>query len=257
MPSTREGCWRAAPAWSRALRLARAARTTRASRSSTPSMRPSRDRRERQRRSSCPRPLPRMPSSSRSTAGLSTVCRITEGIPVHDMMRVSGYIKGKDATLIGPNCPASSRPRTNVSIMPGDIFMRGNVGVVSRSGTLHIPDRQRAHAAGDRAEHRRRHRGRPHHRDGLYRDPEPVEADPETECAVMIGEIGGNAEQLAAEYVHERDEHPGRRLHRGLHRPRGQDDGPRMRHRLGRREHGRGQERGPEGGRYQGGDEPV
>src|SRR5215203_4471916 len=68
---------------------------------------------------------------------ISTLCCITEGIPVHDMMRVSRYIENKDATLIGPNCPGVLSPeKSNVSIMPGDIFMPGNVGVVSRSGTL-------------------------------------------------------------------------------------------------------------------------
>ncbi|HEV8043955.1 MAG TPA: CoA-binding protein, partial [Rubrobacter sp.] len=70
-------------------------------------------------------------------AGMSTVCCITEGIPVHDMMRVTDYLRMKDATLIGPNCPGVLSPeKANVSIMPRDIFTPGNVGVVSRSGTL-------------------------------------------------------------------------------------------------------------------------
>ena len=69
---------------------------------------------------------------------MSTVCCITEGIPVHDMMRVTDYLQMKEATLIGPNCPGvlSRQEKSNVSIMPRDIFMPGNVGVVSRSGTL-------------------------------------------------------------------------------------------------------------------------
>ncbi|HZB09671.1 MAG TPA: succinate--CoA ligase subunit alpha, partial [Rubrobacter sp.] len=70
-------------------------------------------------------------------AGLSTICCITEGIPVHDMMQVANYLGTKDATLVGPNCPGVLSPeKANVSIMPKDIFMPGNVGVVSRSGTL-------------------------------------------------------------------------------------------------------------------------
>src|SRR4030095_408400 len=70
-------------------------------------------------------------------AGLSTICCITEGIPVHDMMRVANYLTTTNATLIGPNCPGVLSPeKANVSIMPKDIFMPGNVGVVSRSGTL-------------------------------------------------------------------------------------------------------------------------
>src|SRR5687768_8999363 len=135
-------------------------------------------------------------------AGLSTVCCITEGIPVHDMMRVSGHLEGKDATLIGPNCPGVLSPdKANVSIMPGDIFTRGNVGVVSRSGTLtyQIVNELTQREIGQSTAV------------GIGGDPiigtdfieilSKFEADPETECAVMIGEIGGNAEQLAAEYV--------------------------------------------------------
>src|ERR671933_1154835 len=135
-------------------------------------------------------------------SGLSTVCCITEGIPVHDMMRVAGYIENKDATLIGPNCPGVFSPeKSNVSIMPGDIFMPGNVGVVSRSGTLtyQIVNELTQRGIGQSTAV------------GIGGDPiigtnfieilEKYEADPETEGVVMIGEIGGNAEQLAAEYV--------------------------------------------------------
>src|SRR5918994_380118 len=102
--------------------------------------------------------------------GLSTVCCITEGIPVHDMMRVTDYLQMKDATLIGPNCPGVLSPeKANVSIMPRDIFTPGRVGVVSRSGTLtyQIVNELTLRGIGQRT-------------------------------AV---EIGGNAEQRAAEYV--------------------------------------------------------
>src|SRR5919206_1549099 len=68
---------------------------------------------------------------------IRAICCITEGVPVHDMMRVANYLRVKDATLIGPNCPGVLSPgKSNVSIMPADIFTPGNVGVVSRSGTL-------------------------------------------------------------------------------------------------------------------------
>src|SRR3712207_6822998 len=68
---------------------------------------------------------------------ISTVCCITEGVPVHDMMKVANYLRVKDATLIGPNCPGVLSPgKANASIMPNSIFTPGNVGVVSRSGTL-------------------------------------------------------------------------------------------------------------------------
>src|ERR687897_2019679 len=134
--------------------------------------------------------------------GLSTVCCITEGIPVHDMMRVTDYLQMKDATLIGPNCPGVLSPgKSNVSIMPRDIFTPGNVGVVSRSGTLtyQIVNELTQRGIGQSTAV------------GIGGDPiigtdfieilSKFEADPETACAVMIGEIGGNAEQLAAEYV--------------------------------------------------------
>jgi succinyl-CoA synthetase alpha subunit len=135
-------------------------------------------------------------------AGLSTICCITEGIPVHDMMRVSNYLGNKEATLVGPNCPGVLSPeKANVSIMPKDIFMPGNVGVVSRSGTLtyQIVNELTQRGIGQSTAV------------GIGGDPiigtdfieilSKFETDPETECAVMVGEIGGNAEQLAAEYV--------------------------------------------------------
>ena len=133
---------------------------------------------------------------------ISTVCCITEGVPVHDMMRVANYWRIKDATLIGPNCPGVLSPgKANASIMPADIFAPGNVGVVSRSGTLtyQIVNELTQRDIGQSTAV------------GIGGDPiigtdfieilKQFEADPETECAVMVGEIGGNAEQNAAEYV--------------------------------------------------------
>ncbi len=133
---------------------------------------------------------------------ISTVCCITEGVPVHDMMRVANYLRLKDATLIGPNCPGVLSPeKANVSIMPRDIFTPGNVGIVSRSGTLtyQIVNELTQRDIGQSTAV------------GIGGDPiigtdfieilQQFEADPETECVVMIGEIGGNAEQNAAEYV--------------------------------------------------------
>ena len=135
-------------------------------------------------------------------SGIETICCITEGVPVQDMLRVTGYMSGKDATLIGPNCPGVISPdKSNVSIMPRDIFQRGNVGVVSRSGTLtyQVVNELTQRDIGQSTAV------------GIGGDPiigtnfveilEKFEADPQTECVVMIGEIGGNAEQLAAEYV--------------------------------------------------------
>src|ERR687885_1074209 len=133
---------------------------------------------------------------------MQTICCITEGVPVHDMMRVANYLRVKDATLIGPNCPGVISPgKSNVSIMPVDIFIPGNVGIVSRSGTLtyQIVNELTQRGIGQSTAV------------GIGGDPiigtdfieilKKFEADLETECVVMIGEIGGNAEQLAAEYV--------------------------------------------------------
>ncbi|CAN5597101.1 MAG: succinate--CoA ligase subunit alpha [Actinomycetota bacterium] len=133
---------------------------------------------------------------------MKTVCCITEGVPVHDMMRVANYLRFKDATLIGPNCPGVLSPgQANVSIMPRSIFAEGNVGVVSRSGTLtyQVVNELTQMGIGQTSAV------------GIGGDPiigtdfieilSLFEADPETECAVMIGEIGGNAEQRAAEYI--------------------------------------------------------
>jgi succinyl-CoA synthetase alpha subunit len=135
-------------------------------------------------------------------SGMSTICCITEGIPVHDMMRVADFMANRDATLIGPNCPGVLSPgKANVSIMPRDIFTPGRVGVVSRSGTLtyQIVNELTQRDIGQSTAV------------GIGGDPiigtnfieilAKFEEDPETECVVMIGEIGGNAEQLAAEYV--------------------------------------------------------
>ena len=135
-------------------------------------------------------------------SGMRTVCCITEGVPVHDMLKVSDYMRMLDATLIGPNCPGVISPgKSNVSIMPQDIFLPGNVGVVSRSGTLtyQIVNELTQRSIGQSSAV------------GIGGDPiigtdfieilKKFEADPETECAVMIGEIGGNAEQLAAEFI--------------------------------------------------------
>jgi succinyl-CoA synthetase alpha subunit len=135
-------------------------------------------------------------------SGMKTICCITEGIPVHDMMRVADFIANRDATLIGPNCPGVLSPgKANVSIMPRDIFTPGRVGVVSRSGTLtyQIVNELTQRGIGQSTAV------------GIGGDPiigtdfieilDKFEEDPETDCVVMIGEIGGNAEQLAAQFV--------------------------------------------------------
>jgi succinyl-CoA synthetase alpha subunit len=134
--------------------------------------------------------------------GMSMVCCITEGIPVHDMMRVTDYLQTKDATLIGPNCPGALSPeKANVSIMPRDIFAPGSVGVVSRSGTLTYQIVNELTQGGIGQSTAVGIGGDPIIGTNFIEILQKFEADPETGCVVMIGEIGGNAEQLAAEYV--------------------------------------------------------
>ena len=135
-------------------------------------------------------------------AGIKVIITITEGIPVADMVKASNYIKERDCTLIGPNCPGVITPgEAKVGIMPGFVFKKGNVGIISKSGTL-------TYEAADQVV-----------REGygittaigIGGDPiigtttrDAVELfmnDPETECIVMIGEIGGQLEADAAKYV--------------------------------------------------------
>jgi succinyl-CoA synthetase alpha subunit len=138
-------------------------------------------------------------------AGITTIVTITEGIPAHDELRVYDYLRGKgDVTHIGPNCPGALSPgKANVGIIPASFFKEGNVGVVSRSGTLtyQIGNELAQHGFGNSTIV------------GIGGDPVPgssfidilelFEADAETELIVMAGEIGGSAEEEAAEYIAE------------------------------------------------------
>jgi succinyl-CoA synthetase alpha subunit len=138
-------------------------------------------------------------------AGIRTIVAITEGIPAHDELRVSTHLRRLDGVrLIGPNCPGILSPgKANVGIIPAAFFKQGNVGVVSRSGTLtyQIGNELAQRGFGNSSIV------------GIGGDPVPgssfidvlelFEADPETELIVMAGEIGGSAEEEAAEYISE------------------------------------------------------
>ena len=137
-------------------------------------------------------------------AGIKTIIAITEGIPVADMVKVMDYIKNKNVRLIGPNCPGVITPReAKVGIMPGFVFKKGNVGLVSKSGTLtyEAADQIAKQGLGITTAI------------GIGGDPiigtttkDAIELfmnDPETEAIVMIGEIGGNLEAEAAKYIKE------------------------------------------------------
>ena len=135
-------------------------------------------------------------------AGIKVIIAITEGIPVNDMTKAFQYVKAKGATLIGPNCPGVITPEeAKLGIMPGFVFKKGKVGIVSKSGTLtyEASDQVVSQGLGISTAI------------GIGGDPiigtttkDAVELfmnDPETECVVMIGEIGGQLEADAAKWV--------------------------------------------------------
>ena len=136
-------------------------------------------------------------------AGIPLVVCITEGVPVLDMVMVKRYLQGSGTRLIGPNCPGLITPhtRTRVGIMPPDVFMPGNVGVVSRSGTLVYEGVAQLTALGLGQSSCVGVGGDPvigtTQREALAM----FNADPETHAIVLIGEIGGSAEQEAATYI--------------------------------------------------------
>lgn len=135
-------------------------------------------------------------------AGIRLIVCIAEGIPTLDVIKAHQFIKQKGAILVGPNCPGLISPgKSMVGILPGQVFQKGNVGVISRSGTLtyEIVYHLTANGMGQSTAI------------GIGGDPvvglhfrellEMFQNDTETEAIVLIGEIGGNAEEQAAEYI--------------------------------------------------------
>ncbi len=140
-----------------------------------------------------------------SFAGIELVIAITEGVPVQDMIRVMPFIRQNGTKLIGPNCPGLITPEEClIGILPGNIFMKGNIGLMSRSGTLTyevvnlltengMGQTTCVGIGGDPVA-------------GLYYQEllQMYEDDPATEAVVLIGEIGGDAEEQAARFIKEK-----------------------------------------------------
>ena len=135
-------------------------------------------------------------------AGVHTVIAITEGIPAHEMLRIHAYLGARDVRLLGPNCPGALSPgKANVGIIPAEIFAPGEIGLVSRSGTLtyQIGHELTQMGLGNSTIV------------GIGGDPIVgssfidilglFEADPETKYVVMVGEIGGDEEEKAADFI--------------------------------------------------------
>src|SRR5579864_7448275 len=135
-------------------------------------------------------------------AGIGTVICITEHIPAHEMLRIYTYLRAKGVTMIGPNCPGALSPgKANVGIIPAEIFSEGSIGLVSRSGTLtyQIGHELTQLGLGNSTIV------------GIGGDPivgssfidvlTMFQDDPETELVVLVGEIGGDEEEKAAQYI--------------------------------------------------------
>jgi succinyl-CoA synthetase alpha subunit len=135
-------------------------------------------------------------------AGVHTVVTITEGVPAHEMLRIHAYIRTKGVRMLGPNCPGALSPgKANVGIIPAEIFAPGDIGLVSRSGTLtyQIGHELTQMGLGNSTIA------------GIGGDPivgssfidvlTLFEADPETKYVVMVGEIGGDEEEKAADFI--------------------------------------------------------
>jgi len=135
-------------------------------------------------------------------AGVGTVICITEHIPAHEMLRVYTYIRGKGVTMIGPNCPGVLSPgKANVGIIPDRFFDPGPIGVVSKSGTLTYQIGNELKQAGTGNSSIVGIGGDPIVGSDFIDILKLYEADPDTELIVMVGEIGGDAEERAAEFI--------------------------------------------------------
>ncbi|WP_329804855.1 succinate--CoA ligase subunit alpha [Flavobacterium facile] len=135
-------------------------------------------------------------------AGIKVIICITEGIPVADMIKAYDFIQGKECRLVGPNCPGVITPgEAKVGIMPGFVFKKGNVGIVSKSGTLTYEAADQVVKQGLGITTAIGIGGDPIIGTTTKQAVELLMNDPETECIIMIGEIGGQLEADAAHWI--------------------------------------------------------
>ena len=139
-------------------------------------------------------------------AGIKVIVAITEGIPINDMSKVFAYLKNKDCRLIGPNCPGIITPgEAKVGIMPGFVFNHGRVGLVSKSGTLTYEAADQISKAGYGISTAIGIGGDPIIGTTVRDSVELFFNDDETDCVVLIGEIGGQLEADAAHWIKNSD----------------------------------------------------
>lgn len=144
-----------------------------------------------------------------ANAGIKVIVCITEGIPVNDMVKAKEYISQYDCTLIGPNCPGViTAGEAKVGIMPGFVFKKGKIGIVSKSGTLTYEAADQVAKAGLGITTAIGIGGDPIIGTTTKEAVELLMNDPETEGIVMIGEIGGNLEAIAARWIKENAKKP-------------------------------------------------
>jgi len=142
-------------------------------------------------------------------AGIGLVICITEGIPVQDMVKAKNYLQGKNTRLIGPNCPGViTAGECKVGIMPGFVFKKGKIGIVSKSGTLTYEAADQVAKAGLGISTAVGIGGDPIIGTPTKEAVELLMNDPETEGIVMIGEIGGSMEAEAARWIKENNRKP-------------------------------------------------
>lgn len=142
-------------------------------------------------------------------AGIKVIICITEGIPVSDMVKVQHYIDERDSVLIGPNCPGViTSDEAKVGIMPGFVFKKGRVGVVSKSGTLTYEAADQVVKAGYGISTAIGIGGDPIIGTTTKEAIQMFMQDDETDCIVMIGEIGGQLEAEAARWIKENGTKP-------------------------------------------------